>query len=250
MACADYKSQGINFLNILIGKYGKSYILCLSIITIAALLFTSFTGLSLYQVMYEYFLLEEQGIQTNAEVINKEEISFRGGYAYLYYKFTDDQNNSVVSRQEVDKFMYNETQIGDTIKIRYLRSAPAVNGIVHNKSPITKRAIHMIIPAFVFILALLVLMNLLIKTQKTIFLIKYGARTKGKVTKKKYKGGAKIFYEFRDNKGVLHSSKSWILNSGLADSFTIDMPVEILYDKNNPKNSEIYELIKGFCKKG
>jgi len=45
---------------------------------------------------------------------------------------------------------------------------------------------------------------------------------------------------------VLRSSKSWLPNSELAKQFTIDMPVEVLYDKNNPKNSEIYELIKEF----
>ena len=100
-----------------------------------------------------------------------------------------------------------------------------------------------------FGLALLVLVNLLIKTKKKIFLIKYGARTKGKVTKKEIKGGAKIYYEFYDDKGVLRSSKSWLPNSELTKQFTIDMPVEILYDKNNPKNSEIYELIKEFCEK-
>ena len=242
----DNKSQGISFFNILICKYGKFYIFSLFVIAIVALLFTFFTGLSLYKITNKYFLLEKQGIQTNAKVINKEEVGFKGGYAYLYYKFTDDQNNLVVGKQEVDKFVYDKTQIGDIIKIRYLKSNSAINGIVNNKAPIIKRAIHMIIPAFVFGLALLVLINLLIKTKKTIFLIKYGTRTKGKVTKKEIKGGAKIYYEFYDDKGVLRSSKSWLPNSELAKQFTIDMPVEVLYDKNNPKNSEIYELIKEF----
>ena len=58
--------------------------------------------------------------------------------------------NLVVGKQEVDKFVYDKTQIGDTIKIRYLKSNSAINGVVNNKAPIIKRAIHMIIPAFVF----------------------------------------------------------------------------------------------------
>jgi len=146
----DNKSQGISFFNILICKYGKFYIFSLFVIAIVALLFTFFTGLSLYKITNKYFLLEKQGIQTNAKVINKEEVGFKGGYAYLYYKFTDDQNNLVVGKQEVDKFVYDKTQIGDIIKIRYLKSNSAINGIVNNKAPIIKRAIHMIIPAFVF----------------------------------------------------------------------------------------------------
>jgi len=58
---AEIEVKEISFLNILIDKYGKSFILFLSIITIAVLLFTSFTGLSLYQIMNKYFLLEERG---------------------------------------------------------------------------------------------------------------------------------------------------------------------------------------------
>lgn len=60
----------------------------------------------------------------------------------------------VVGKQEVDKFVYDKTQIGDIIKIRYLKSNFAINGIVNNKAPIIKQAIYMIIPAFVFGLAL------------------------------------------------------------------------------------------------
>ena len=162
----DNKFQGISFFNILICKYGKFYIFSLFVIAIVALLFTFFTGLSLYKITNKYFLLEKQGIQTNAKVINKEEVGFRGGYVYLYYKFTDVQNNLVVGKQEVDKFVYDKTQIGDIIKIRYLKSNSAINGVVNNKAPIIKRAIHMIIPTFVFGLALLVLVNLLIKNPK------------------------------------------------------------------------------------
>lgn len=72
---------------------------------------------------------------------------------------------------------------------------------------------------------------------------------KVRLQRKKLKVMQRFYYEFYDDKGVLRSSKSWLPNSELAKQFTIDMPVEVLYDKNNPKNSEIYELIKEFCEK-
>lgn len=216
-------------------KYSKNFLLVLICFLIVSFIFSIISTKRFYDLRKKYLLIEKKGIPTVGYVLKKELASFRGGHAFIYYEFLDQNQKLIRQKEEVGRKLFNNMNPGDKIKIKYLPENPSISFIVDNNSPLAARKIYMIIFVFPFLISLIFVIYVINDIKKINFLYKNGIKTKGTIFKIK---GSTIYYEFTDKKGKSYKSKEWFPSSKFL--FKSDRVIIVVYDINNPKKNTIY----------
>lgn len=222
-------------MNILVLKYGKSFLFILICLFLTSFIFSFVSIKRFYNLRKKHILLKKRGIVTIAHILKKELTGFRGGYALIYYEFLDQKQKLIRQKEEVGRKLFNNINPGDKIKIKYLPENPSISLIVNNKSPLIARGIYMSIFIFLFLINLAVIFHITNDVKKINFLYKNGIKTKGIILKKT---GSTVYYEFTDEKGITYKFKEWFPSSKFLSKF--DKTVIVVYDRNNPKKNAIY----------